>query len=178
MRLTIGLSIAAIFLVSSCGIKKELAEKTATNIELVKENTELKSELAGMKEQVKYLSTQLEIATGNQVVDGVERFDLTPSQIIVNAAEIMPQLAGEFTLSQVIEETLNREGSVAEPGTVYTEMVVLEDGTLTSFAPVGKSTINQQAQAVKLLKATSPWIPGEVSGERVKVRMVVPITFK
>ena len=178
MRLTIGSTIVAMVLISGCGIKKELAEKTTMNKELVKENIELKSELAGMKDQVDYLTTQLEIASGNQVVDGVERFDLEPSQIIVNSAEVMPQLEGEFTLAQVIEEILNREGSVAEPGTVFTEMVVLEDGTLSNFILVGNSTTNQQAQAVKLLKSTSPWIPGEVNGRKVKVRMVVPITFK
>ena len=179
MRITLVFSIAAILLMSSCGVKKELAASKLSNEKLSAMNSDLRSQVIDLKNQVVYLDEQLQMTTGAEMIDGVERNDiLDKSNIVLNAAEVMPQFPGELTFIQYMEEKLNLEGTPSEPGVVFTEMVVLEDGSLSGFKSVGGSSLSQQAQAVKLIKATSPWTPGEINGVRVKVRMVIPITFK
>lgn len=179
MKVSVGLILASIVMITSCGVKKELLESKATNQELIQKNLKLAEEVKGLKDQVSFLDEQLEIATGAQMINGVERNDIMDkSSIVLNAAEIMPQFPGEFNFAQYIEEKMSLEGSSVEPGTVYIEMVVLENGVLSEFKPIGEYSIGQNAQAIKMLKSTSPWSPGEINGNKVKVRMVMPIIFK
>ncbi|MEN8786875.1 MAG: energy transducer TonB [Flavobacteriales bacterium] len=179
MRISLVFAVVSIWLTSSCGIKKELALMKSKNQQLTEANTDLKNKVISLKDQVSYLDEQIQIIRGSEMIDGVERNDMTdPSNLVLNAAQEMPRFSNKLTFLEFIEERMNLEEMDFEPGTVYIEMVVLEDGTLTNFKPVGASSLAQQAQAVKLLKSSSPWTPGETNGNRVKVRMVMPIIFK
>jgi hypothetical protein len=179
MRISLVFAVVSIWLTSSCGIKKELALMKSKNQQLTEANTDLKNKVISLKDQVSYLDEQIQIIRGSEMIDGVERNDMTdPSNLVLNAAQEMPRFSNKLTFLEFIEERMNLEEMDFEPGTVYIEMVVLEDGTLTNFNPVGASSLAQQAQAVKLLKSSSPWTPGETNGNRVKVRMVMPIIFK
>jgi periplasmic protein TonB len=63
-------------------------------------------------------------------------------------------------------------------GKVYVQFVVDKDGTLTEVHAVKGIGAGCDEEAVRVIKEAPRWKPGKQRGQAVKVRMILPITFK
>ena len=61
---------------------------------------------------------------------------------------------------------------------VLVEFVVTEDGSVVDIRPVFGSNQELNDAAVKAVSKSPKWIPAELNGEKVKVRMTVPVLFE
>ncbi len=63
-------------------------------------------------------------------------------------------------------------------GKVFVQFVVDKDGTITEVQAIKGIGAGCDEEAVRVLKNAPKWTPGKQRGRAVKVRMVLPITFK
>jgi protein TonB len=63
-------------------------------------------------------------------------------------------------------------------GKVYVQFVVDKDGSLNEVQAIKGIGAGCDEEAVRVVKAAPKWKPGKQRGRAVKVRMVIPITFK
>ncbi len=63
-------------------------------------------------------------------------------------------------------------------GKVFVQFVVDENGKLTDVKAVKGIGAGCDQEAVRVIRESDIWNPGVQSGKRVKVRMILPITFK
>ena len=63
-------------------------------------------------------------------------------------------------------------------GRVFVQFVVDKDGQLTDIKAVKGIGAGCDEEAVRVLKSAPKWKPGKQRGRPVKVRMILPITFK
>jgi protein TonB len=60
---------------------------------------------------------------------------------------------------------------------VLVEFVVTEDGSVVDIRSVFGSNSELNDAAVKAVSRSPKWTPAELNGEKVKVRMTVPVLF-
>ena len=63
-------------------------------------------------------------------------------------------------------------------GKVFVQFVVETDGSLTNVEVIRGIGSGYDEEAVRVVRQSVPWNPGTQNGKLVKVRMVLPITFK
>ena len=63
-------------------------------------------------------------------------------------------------------------------GKVFVQFVVEKDGTLTNFIVARGIGAGCDEEAVRVLQAAPKWNPGKQRGKPVRVKMILPITFK
>lgn len=63
-------------------------------------------------------------------------------------------------------------------GRVYVQFVVDRDGSITEVTTIRGIGAGCDEEAVRVLKNAPKWNPGKQRGRAVKVRMILPITFK
>ncbi len=63
-------------------------------------------------------------------------------------------------------------------GRVFVQFVVDKDGSITSVQSVKGIGAGCDEEAVRVIKGAPRWKPGKQRGRPVKVRMILPITFK
>ena len=63
-------------------------------------------------------------------------------------------------------------------GKVFVQFVVDKDGTLTEVQAVKGIGAGCDEEAERVIKSAPKWKPGKQRGRAVKVRMILPITFK
>jgi len=63
-------------------------------------------------------------------------------------------------------------------GTVYVQLIVEVDGSLTNAVVVRKVSPLLDAEALRLIHIVPKWIPGMQSGKKARVRYVIPISFR
>lgn len=63
-------------------------------------------------------------------------------------------------------------------GKVFVTFVVEKDGSLTDIKVVRDIGYGTGAEAIRVLKKSPRWIPGEQNGKRVRVRYSLPITIQ
>ncbi len=63
-------------------------------------------------------------------------------------------------------------------GKVFTSFVIEKDGTITDVKALRDVGFGTGAEAVRVLKASPVWIPGEVNGAKVRVRYNLPLTLQ
>lgn len=68
--------------------------------------------------------------------------------------------------------TLNIEGRV------FVQFVVGKDGSLTDVTVIRGIGGGCDEEAIRVLKGAPGWKPGKQRGKPVRVKMVLPITFK
>ena len=61
---------------------------------------------------------------------------------------------------------------------VLVEFVVTEDGSVVDIRAVFGSNSELNDAAVKAVSRSPKWIPAELNGEKVKVRLTVPVLFE
>ena len=63
-------------------------------------------------------------------------------------------------------------------GKVFVEFVVDKDGTITNVNAIKGIGAGCDEEAIRVIQASPKWNPGKQRGRPVKVRMILPITFK
>jgi len=63
-------------------------------------------------------------------------------------------------------------------GKVFVQFVVDKDGAITSVQAVKGIGAGCDEEAVRVIRSSPKWKPGKQRGRPVKVRMILPITFK
>ncbi len=63
-------------------------------------------------------------------------------------------------------------------GKVFTSFVIEKDGTITDVKALRDVGFGTGAEAVRVLKASPVWIPGEANGAKVRVRYNLPLTLQ
>ncbi len=63
-------------------------------------------------------------------------------------------------------------------GKVFVEFVVDKDGTITNVKAIKGIGAGCDEEAKRVIEGAPKWSPGKQRGRPVKVRMILPITFK
>lgn len=63
-------------------------------------------------------------------------------------------------------------------GKVFVEFVVEKDGTISNVRSIKSPSESLSAEAVRVVKSASKWIPAKQRGKPVSFKMVMPIIFK
>jgi periplasmic protein TonB len=63
-------------------------------------------------------------------------------------------------------------------GKVFVQFVVGKDGAITDVKVIRGVGAGCDEEAIRVIKSSPKWAPGKQRGKAVKVRMVLPITFK
>lgn len=101
---------------------------------------------------------------------------------IFTVVEELPQPEGglesfyQYVQKEITYPLLARENGVE--GRVFVEFVVERDGSLSDIKVVRGIGNECDSEALRVIKGASPFNPGKQRGRTVRVRMVVPITFK
>ncbi|ELR73646.1 TonB [Fulvivirga imtechensis AK7] len=63
-------------------------------------------------------------------------------------------------------------------GKVFVQFIIDENGKITDVKTIKGAGAGLDEEAERVLSAAPNWIPGRQGGRKVKVRMVIPITFQ
>lgn len=107
----------------------------------------------------------------------------TKNESIVAGKVVNPTFNGgsihDFALwvnSQVVTPRSFATSGVSK--VVLVEFVVTEDGSVVDIRSVFGANQELNDAAVKAVSKSPKWIPAELNGEKVKVRMTVPVLFE
>lgn len=120
------------------------------------------------------------VATDN-VFDVIEEPEVNPAKVY-DVVEEMPQFPGGLGklfeyLSASVKYPADAEDAGIQ-GRVIVSFVVEKDGSV-SGAKVARSIYpSLDVEALRVVSGMSEWIPGKHNGEPVRVKYVIPVTFK
>lgn len=125
---------------------------------------------------------------GNLVTNLEENFTLPDSNVqlpqdsIYEIVEVMPVFpGGETGMMKYLSDNIKypEEAMKADiEGRVLTRFIINSDGSI-SDVEISKSVHPLlDAEAIRVVKAMPKWTPGKVNGKAVKVRFMLPITFR
>lgn len=101
---------------------------------------------------------------------------------IFTIVEDQPQPKGGMSaFYQYVQKELNYPSQARRmgiEGKVYVQFVVDTDGTITEVEAIKGIGAGCDEEAVRVIKNAPKWNPGKQRGRAVKVRMVLPITFR
>ena len=63
-------------------------------------------------------------------------------------------------------------------GKVFVQFIVDKDGSITDVQAIKGIGEGCDEEAVRVIEGSNKWIPGKQRGRPVKVKMILPITFK
>lgn len=102
--------------------------------------------------------------------------------LIYNMAgiEVKPTFPGGMDkFRQFVDRNIQAPSGLTAPVKVYAAFIVEKDGSLNDIKIIrDASGRNLGAEAVRLLKASPRWIPGEQNGIKVRVMYSLPIEIK
>jgi TonB family protein len=81
----------------------------------------------------------------------------------------------EFVKENIQYPEIDKQKNIK--GKVYLNFIVEKDGTLTTVKVIHSISKTIDAEAIRILKLSSPWIPGSVNNAPVRTRFNVPIYF-
>ena len=71
-----------------------------------------------------------------------------------------------------------RNGAPAGTYTVYIQFVVDLDGKVTALKPLTKNGYGMEAEVMRILRKSPPWVPAVQFGKNVKAFRKQPVTFQ
>lgn len=100
------------------------------------------------------------------------------ANIIYTRAQTMPEVqGGERALIRTIKEKVSDPSGKNVRGSVEASFIVEKNGELTDVKVIEGNNAAIDDQVVDMIKATSPWTPGEDKGVPVRVQMRLPVQF-
>ena len=123
----------------------------------------------------------VENGKGKGVVFEVKSEPTGPSAPLI-VAEVMPEYpGGEKALMKFLAENTQYPDMLRENGIggrVVTQFTVNEDGSISDIGIVRSPAPGFDKEVVRVIKILKPFKPGMQQGKPVKVRFVLPFTFK
>lgn len=118
----------------------------------------------------------------DQATTAEERMQLSDVDEVFMVVEDQPEPAeGMKEFYQYIAQNMKYPTQARQmgiEGKVFVQFVVNEYGELTDVQAIKGIGAGCDAEAVRVLESAPAWKPGKQQGKEVKVRMVLPITFK
>lgn len=101
---------------------------------------------------------------------------------VFDAVEQMPSFpGGNGALMQWLASNMKYPAYAAENGVqgrVFVEFIVEKDGKVTDVYVVKSADPSLDKEAVRVVAAMPKWIPGKQNNSAVRVKYIIPITFK
>ncbi|WP_413667625.1 energy transducer TonB [Mucilaginibacter sp. Mucisp86] len=98
---------------------------------------------------------------------------------VFTSVEQVPVFPGGLRkLAMFIDENFKYPKGETIEGRVYVLFVVEKDGSLSDIKIAKSLSEATDAEALRLIKMSSPWKPGTRGGQPVRVQYVLPINFK
>lgn len=175
----------------SCGIKKELATTKQTNNILKQKVYELEQEVSKERESLKkcsdlnrkiYKENKEFAAKINALKNGESEFEEEVVETVFTKVEIMPEFpGGQSRMFSFIGKTVRypeiaRENNVQ--GKVYIQFVVNKDGSIDEAKVLRGIGYGCDEEALRAVNKMPNWNPGEQKGKPVKVKFVLPVSFR
>jgi len=114
-----------------------------------------------------------EVVVEPQVFDTVQVYGI---------AEQMPMFpGGDKALAKFVTDSLRYPAearAMGIQGRVVVQFVIERDGSIDSIKVVKKVSPELDAEAVRIVKAMPKWIPGRQNGFPIRMKYVIPITFR
>jgi periplasmic protein TonB len=88
---------------------------------------------------------------------------------------------GEMAMLNFLVRNLKYPASAVDngiQGKVFLRFVVEKDGSLTNIEVIRSLEKDCDNEAIRVVKLMPKWIPADHHGKKVRVRFVLPITFK
>jgi TonB family protein len=105
-----------------------------------------------------------------------------PKNPVYNLVETMPQFpGGENALLKFLSETVKYPMDAqtkGEQGRVVCAFFINKDGQTSDYKILQSLSPSLDAEAVRVVKLMPAWEPGKKDGKPVRVRYVIPITFR
>lgn len=94
-------------------------------------------------------------------------------------ADEMPKyVGGNQKVKEIINQNIKWPGEFDGQGTVLTSFVVSKDGNIYNIK-IEKGLCDEcNAEAIRLIKLLTKWVPGKVGSQNVDVILYLPIKFK
>ncbi|HYI77216.1 MAG TPA: TonB family protein [Chryseolinea sp.] len=124
-----------------------------------------------MTQLIIVILTLLTVASFGQEKDSVQHY--------IFITEQMPSYPGGLdSLKDFIKKNTKYPNGTADyVGTVYVELTVIEDGSLTDFKIVRALCDACDKNAIETLKKMPKWIPATVNEKPTRTRMVIPVKY-
>ena len=101
---------------------------------------------------------------------------------VYDVVEEMPSFPdGDKAMHEYLRKNIQYSDEMAEScvqGRVIISFVVEKDGSLTDFKVVKSVEPAYDKEALRVAKSMPKWIPGKQNGVAVRVRYLVPVTFR
>lgn len=111
-----------------------------------------------------------------------EQPEIVDEEPIFVVVEKMPEFpGGRDSLNQFITKNLRCPQLYSETffqGKVIVEFIVEKDGSLTNIKIIREFDPLLDAEAIRVVSIMPKWISGEQNGQKVRVKMVLPIAFR
>ncbi|MDO4496510.1 MAG: TonB family protein [Bacteroidales bacterium] len=105
------------------------------------------------------------------------------SDTVVTMCEVMPRFpGGENALMEFVQNNMKYpEEAVAKKiqGRIVLSFIIEKDGSVSQVTPMKKDYDPLlQAEAIRVVESMPKWEPGKTNGEPVRLKFVMPVTFK
>lgn len=104
------------------------------------------------------------------------------SESIKDFAQVLPQYSGGLSeYYSYLKKNLRypyKAKKLGVEGKVFIQFVVNTDGTISEVVLLRGIGAGCDEEAIRVISGSTNWQPGKQNGDNVRVRMVVPITFK
>ena len=111
----------------------------------------------------------------------VKKIDNTDKEVFQIVEDQPEPKEGMGAFFSYIQQNLTYPAQAKEQGVegkVYIEFVVAKDGSLEDVKAVKGIGAGCDEEALRVIKSASAWNAGSIDGKPVKVKMILPITFK
>lgn len=109
--------------------------------------------------------------------------DLVAEDEIVLIAETQPKFQGEdyaafsrWVFKNIKYPTIAEENNIT--GRVTISFVVEKDGSVSQVKALSSPDQSLSDEAIRVVQSSPKWTPGEQRGKKVRVAVVIPVTFK
>jgi TonB family protein len=138
----------------------------------------------GLNKSIPFASPLLQIdkeSFDEYIENKLERSETLITNEPYAIVEDMPEfIGGEKELLKYFKENIKFPDSAINneiSGTVMTEVVIMEDGSISNIRILKKVGGGCDEEAVRVLKSMPKWKPGRHKGKNVKVIFCIPISF-
>ncbi len=115
-------------------------------------------------------------------LEPTEETDQIPTDGILNIAEKMPEFpGGEKKMLEFVQQELKYPEAAREQGIVgkvYVRFVIDENGDISQPEILKSADKLFNEPTLHVIKRMPKWTPGEDKGKKVKVYVVIPVSFK
>ncbi|MBE6332947.1 MAG: energy transducer TonB [Bacteroidales bacterium] len=101
---------------------------------------------------------------------------------VLDVCDQMPQFnGGDVALMDFIRTSISYPKDAAEQGLqgrVVLRFIIEKDGTISNSEVLKSASLSLDTEALRVVNSMPQWIPGKHKGKVVRVRYVLPVTFR